>query len=122
MPGGKLQERRASRFSFFVYMTTRNGDPRARSRAWVFAFTEKMYRYTSPRQGSLDEKMYRYTSPRQGSLDKKMYRYTSPRQGSLDKQRLSSELDKLFISRHIRYIKNKKRGDAYVLHNENRKT
>ena len=30
MPGGKLQERRASRFSFFVYMTTRNGDPRAR--------------------------------------------------------------------------------------------
>lgn len=88
MPGGKLQERRASRFSFFVYMTTRNGDPRAR----VFAFTEKMYRYTSPRQGSLD------------------------------KQRLSSELDKLFISRHIRHIKNKKRGDAYVLHNENRKT
>lgn len=88
MPGGKLQERRASRFSFFVYMTTRNGDPRA----WVFAFTEKMYRYTSPRQGSLD------------------------------KQRLSSELDKLFISRHIRHIKNKKRGDAYVLHNENRKT
>lgn len=80
MPGGKLQERRASRFSFFVYMTTRNG------------FTEKMYRYTSPRQGSLD------------------------------KQRLSSELDKLFISRHIRHIKNKKRGDAYVLHNENRKT
>lgn len=53
MPGGKLQERRASRFSFFVYMTTRNG------------FTEKMYRYTSP-----PEKMYRYTSPRQGSLDK----------------------------------------------------
>ena len=43
MPGGKLQERRASRFSFFVYMTTRNG------------FTEKMYRYTSPRQGSLDK-------------------------------------------------------------------
>ena len=69
MPGGKLQERRASRFSFFVYMTTRNGDPRARSRAWVFAFTEKMYRYTSPRQGSLD------------------------------KQRLSSELDKEFLSR-----------------------
>ena len=106
MPGGKLQERRASRFSFFVYMTTRNGDPRARSRAWVFAFTEKMYRYTSPRQGSTE----------------KMYRYTSPRQGSLDKQSLSSELDKLFISRHIRHIKNKKRGDAYVLHNENRKT
>lgn len=93
MPGGsKSQERRASRFSFFVYMTTRNGDPRAQSRAWVFAFTEKMCRYTSPRQGSLD------------------------------KQRLSSELDKLFISRHIRHIKNKKRGDAYVLHNENRKT
>lgn len=83
MPGGKLQERRASRFSFFVYMTTRNGD---------LAFTEKMYRYTSPRQGSLD------------------------------KQSLSSELDKLFISRHIRHIKNKQRGDAYVLHNENRKT
>lgn len=37
------------------------------TRAWVFAFTEKMCRYTSPRQGSLD------------------------------KQRLSSELDKLFI-------------------------
>ena len=95
MPGGKLQERRASRFSFFVYMTTRNGDPRARSRAWVFAFTEKMYRYTSPRQGSLD------------------------------KQSLSSELDKLFISRHIRhlkYVQIKKGGDAYVLHNENRKT
>ena len=100
MPGGKLQERRASRFSFFVYMTTRNGDPRARLRAWVFAFTEKMYRYTSP----LTEKMYRYTSP----LTEKMYRYTSPRQGSLDKQRLSSELDKLdkanFIAQRFRHI------------------
>ena len=29
--------------------------------------------------------------------------YISPRQGSLDKQRLSSELDKLFISQHIRH-------------------
>ena len=64
-----------------MYMTTRNGDPRARSRAWVFAFTEKMYRYTSPRQVAFTEKMYRYTSPRQGSLDK---------------QRLSSELDKFY--------------------------
>lgn len=30
-----------------------------------------------------------------------------PPAGLTDKQRLSSELDKLFISRHIRHIKNK---------------
>ena len=82
MPGGKLQERRASRFSFFVYMTTRNG------------FTEKMYRYTSPR-----EKMYRYTSPRE-----KMYRYTSPRRAHWIKPALSSELDKEFYhAMHLAY-------------------
>lgn len=50
---------------FFCIYDNPDGDPRARLRAWVFAFTEKMYRYTSPRQGSLD------------------------------KQRLSSELDKI---------------------------
>lgn len=38
---------------------------------------------------------------------RKMHMYISPRQGLLDKQRLSSKLDKLFISRHIRHIKNK---------------
>ena len=72
MPGGKLQERRASRFSFFVYMTTRNG------------FTEKMYRYTSPRE--------------------KMYRYTSPRRAHWIKPALSSELDKEFYhAMHLAY-------------------
>lgn len=73
MLGGK-QERRASRPLFFCIYDNPERRP---TRAWVFAFTEKMCRYTSPRQGSLD------------------------------KQRLSSELDKLFISRHIRHIKNK---------------
>lgn len=43
----------------------------------------------------------------QARFTEKMHTYTSPRQGSLDKQRLSSELDKLFISQHIRHIKNK---------------
>lgn len=44
-----------------------------------------------------------------------------PPAGLTDKQRLSSELDKLFISRHIRHIKNKNEVKRYVLHNENRK-
>ena len=38
LPGGKSQERRASRFSFFVYMTTRNGDPRARGSLYFTFF------------------------------------------------------------------------------------
>lgn len=62
---------------FYIYITTQEENQARDPRAWFFAFTEKMHTYTSPRQGSLD------------------------------KQRLSSELDKLFISRHIRHIKNK---------------
>lgn len=74
MPGGKLQERRASRFSFFVYMTTRNGDPRAR--------------------GSL-------------LLQKKCTGILAPGRAHLTNSVCLVSLDKLFISRHIRHIKNK---------------